>query len=122
MKIRAWSNAVQQGAIGAAVGLLLTLPITLCLGMMGAAWAFALLVMLPSIGAGFLTGFGAFRREIERERRVKGLCIRCGYDLRATADRCPECGRKLRIRQPVPATSGEAIRDGRQVLPEGEKN
>jgi hypothetical protein len=58
-------------------------------------WFVVLLTGPPALL--LLRWLGAMRR---RRRIRRGLCGRCAYDLRATRDRCPECG------EPVAAPAG----------------
>ena len=76
--------------------------------IVASAWASA---YLPGRVAGITTGFVAFfivwsalvlaralvlagmmRPRVLAELRSRGLCTHCGYDLRGTPGRCPECG------------------------------
>ena len=36
--------------------------------------------------------FGLSLRHRRRKRKKLGLCLKCGYDLRGSKTRCPECG------------------------------
>ena len=42
-----------------------------------------------------MTSIGLVARAVRLRRRVPGLCRCCGYDLRATPGRCPECGMRV---------------------------
>jgi len=70
---------------------------------------FVALLLTPSV----LWLSAAVRRTlIQTRRRRRGLCEACGYDLRASPERCPECGtpraedRRDATSAEVPAGSG----------------
>jgi hypothetical protein len=53
------------------------------------ATSFALIVVAP------WAFIAAWRWNEDRLRSRAGICTACGYDLRATPDRCPECGTEI---------------------------
>ncbi|MDB5291265.1 MAG: hypothetical protein JWL69_2506 [Phycisphaerales bacterium] len=65
-----------------------------------ATTTFATITLIPCWFVVSVTGLGApgiwtmrcWKRRRDDRKRASGLCHRCGYDLRASAERCPECG------------------------------
>jgi hypothetical protein len=61
-----------------------------------APWTNSTLLWFPDwllmLGGAVLPLAFLTRRRRMRRRAASGSCLRCGYDLRATPERCPECG------------------------------
>ena len=61
------------------------------------AWYPLALLSIPLMVYLLIQAIKTPRRIVQRRRSKKGLCLNCGYDIRESKDRCPECG------VPVPA-------------------
>ena len=58
---------------------------------------FAPLVLMTAVLPAIYLARYALQGRRGRRRRIAGLCSRCGYDLRATPGRCPECGAAVTV-------------------------
>lgn len=68
-------------------------------------------VAIPYVFLAIVTGllmviFSHLPRRRQRQRMALGLCVGCGYDLRASGERCPECGSGSRKGEPKEAEKG----------------
>ena len=47
---------------------------------------------VPLLISGILPAYALLPVHRRRKRKKLGLCLKCGYDLRGSKERCPECG------------------------------
>jgi hypothetical protein len=70
-------------------------------GSRAEVWRFQFRPWLPILPLAVLPALWLRRFIIARRKRREGLCLICGYDLRATPGRCPECGSEAALREPA---------------------
>jgi hypothetical protein len=94
--------ALRAGAQACVAGIFMGIVLGFFLSglMSGLALLLGLILCVGSVPVSVLAGFATYRQTRETERLRKGLCPRCGYDLRGlNTARCPECGTPLRPRR-----------------------
>ena len=64
------------------------------------SWTFWVPPVYPLILLAMSPALWIYRFIRQRRRVAFGRCAHCGYDLRASADRCPECGQPVTVGAP----------------------
>ena len=63
-------------------------------------WVLLAFLVPPSLWVA-LTACRLAKAARRRRQLGRGFCPKCSYDLRATPDRCPECGSIFKVREPL---------------------
>ena len=107
-RYRRWDEAVYQRVM---LSRRLTVIILVMINVITAGMVLMMCSVVPGVGVmhrtfmlsiaatfiGFtnVLGFYRFRQQLNEQRAKARCCLHCGYDLRESVGRCPECGVKF---------------------------